>query len=225
MNDHAPAIPPRPARPWERPAAVEGAPWAAPTPDHGPEMTLRVGTEDEVAASRLAGEAMTPRGGLGSAVLGGLVMLAAVTAVLASAAGRWKSPMPTGLSLIAILGLIAAFAGLGWLVGAWLLPLVRRAASVAHARRVLRPGPGGAPPDGGGPARVMLGERALHWTGAQVTRRFDVSVLRGLVEDRDHMVLRFGFLAVVVLPRRDLTPDQQDAVRHWVARHAREGRA
>jgi hypothetical protein len=218
MNDLASNTPPGPARrPWER--------FATAPRDAGPEMTVRLDTEDEVAASRLVLEAMTPRGGLGSALLGGLLMLVAVTAVLASAAGRWKSPMPTGPSLIAIIGLIALFAGLGWLAGAWLLPLVRRRASVAHIRRVLRPEPGGAPPDGGGPVRVVLGERALHWSGTQVTRRFETSLLHGLVEDRDHMVLRFGLFTVVTLPRRDLTPEQQEAVRGWVAQHAREGRA
>ena len=225
MNDQASHDTPGPAqRPWERFAPAQTAPWTAPTPDTGPEMTVRVASEDEVAASRLVVAAMSPKGGLGSAVLGGLVMLMAVTAVLASSDGRWKSPMPTGLSLTAIAGLIALFAGLGWLVGACLLPWVRRVATVAHARRLLR-AEGGAPPDGGGPVRVVLGERALHWTGAQVIRRFDISVLRGLVEDGGHMVLRFGLLTVVVLPRRDLTPEQQGAVRDWVARHAREGRA
>ena len=222
MNEISSGTPPR--RPWERPAASPAGLWEAPATDRGPALVVRVDTEDEVAASRLAVAAMTPPGGLGSAALGGLVMLTAVTAVLASGSG-WKSPVPEGLSLLAILAAIAAFSGLGWLAGAHLLPLVRRWASVAHARRVLRPGPDGAPPDGGGPARVVLGTRALHWTGARVARRFDVALLRGLVEDQDHMVLRFGLVSVVVLPRRDLAPEQQEAVRDWVRRHAREGRA
>ncbi|WP_338662926.1 hypothetical protein VQH23_22615 [Pararoseomonas sp. SCSIO 73927] len=216
---------PTPRRPWERPAAGPAAPWSPPPPDPGPVLTVRVGTEDEVAASRLVVEAMSPRGGLGSAIIAGLLMLTAVTVTLATVDSRLKSPVPEGVSLLAIAALIAACGGLGWLVGAHLLPLVRRRASVTHARRVLRPGPGGAPPDGGGPARVVLGERALHWTGARIARRFDTVLLRGLVEDRDHMVLRFGLVSVAVLPRRDLTPDQQAAVRDWVARHAREGRA
>jgi len=217
-----------PRRPWERfaPAGTAPpAPWTAPAADPGPEMTVRVGTEDEVAASRLVIDSMMPPGGLGSAMLGGLVMLSAVTAALADADAAWKSRYPTGLSLLAVVGLIAAFAGIGWLVGARLLPLLGRRMAEAHARRALRPGPGEPPPDGGGPIRVVLGERALHTTGERVTRRFDVLLLRGLLEDEGHMILRFGLVSVVVLPRRDLSPDQEGAVRDWAARHAREGAA
>jgi len=220
MNETRSGATPAPTRhPWERAAP----PWTPPAPDTGPAMTVTIGAEDEVAASRLVVEATSPRGGLGSAMLGGLVMVTAVTVVLASAEHRWKSPIPSGPSLLAILGLIAGFAGLGWLFGAWILPRLRRAAIVAQARRALGRGSSAAPPDGGGPTRIVLGERALHRTGERVANRLDVSLLRGMVEDGDHMVLRFGLVSVIVLPRRDLTPDQQAAVRGWVARHAREG--
>ena len=219
MNEHISHTPPdQPQRPWERFAPP-------PAPDRGPELIVRVGAEDEVAATRLNADATARGRGLGTAMAGGLLMLIVVTAVLAASPERWKAPTPRGLSLALVLGIVALFAALGWAAGAWLLPAIRRWAAVRHARRMLRRSAGCGPPDGGGKVRVVLGERALLWSNPQVTRHMGVSLLRGMLEDRHHLVLRFGLATVVVLPRRDLSADQEGAVRDWVARHAREGRA
>jgi len=229
-DPNAPA--PAARRPWEAarpdPATAPAPPWPAPAPDSGPELVVRVEVADEVAASRLAVEADARPGGLGTAILGGLLMLAGVVTALASASGRWKSPYPTGWSLLAVVGLLALWSALGWLAGRHLLPWLRRRAVLSQAARSLRPRPGegGAPdgaPDGGGPARLVLGERSLRWRNARAERRFNNTLLRGLAEDAEHMVLRYGLASVVVLPRRDLSAVQQQAVRDWAARHARAG--
>jgi hypothetical protein len=224
-------------RPWEvgpdrpppppglAPPSAASSPWPGPGDDDGPVLTVTLGHEDDVAGGRLWGEAQRPPAGLRSALGGGFLMLMAVTMIRYMGEGRWKSRFPEGLSLLAILGAILLFAGLSWLLATRVMPRLWRWLLARQMRRMLRPSAGGRPgaADGEGPTRITLGERFLRQEAPGATRRFSTGLLRGLLEDRQHLVLRFGFASHIVLPRRDLSAAQEQALRDWVARHAREG--
>ncbi|WBV43042.1 hypothetical protein [Pseudoroseomonas cervicalis] len=197
-------------------AAPPSAP-AAP-PEEAPEAVLRfaVSARDELEGQGLGlrrDHAGLP--GLAGATAALLLMLGAVTWLQAGPIGLWKGSYPHGRSFVTLAALLAGATAWGWLFEAKLLPALMRRATLARLRRLLA---GETRPER---VTLTLGPASLLWQAEGAARRYDAALLRGLAEDGRFMLLSLGFGQRLVLPKRDLAPEQQDALRRWAERHAR----
>lgn len=211
-----PAAPPDQAAPVPA-TPVPATPWGQPPPQTPPiRLQVQVTREDELAGQGMLLRARVAEAeGLGGGLFAGGAMLTAIVWLQAGETPLWKGAYPHGGTFV-ILALLLAGAGLaGWWAEARLLPAIGRRLVMAQLRRLL---PAGTPAEA---ASVTLSAAGLQWQGQGLSRRFGIGLLRGLMEDRDHLVLRFGFGISLVLPRRDLTPEQAEAVVAWAAQHGR----
>ena len=89
-------------------------------------------------------------------------------------------------------------------------------------RRVLLERPGVDPQDPllGEPATMTLGSDGFVSVATASTVQLQWPAIKGLAELRDQFLLRTGELTGYVIPKRDLDPNQMDAVRAIIARHA-----
>ncbi|WP_338662925.1 hypothetical protein VQH23_22610 [Pararoseomonas sp. SCSIO 73927] len=68
-----------------------------------------------------------------------------------------------------------------------------------------------------GPVAVTLGPDRATFRGAAWESTFDAGLLTGIEEPPGYLLLRFGPARPVMLPRRDMTAPEADAVRSWAA--------
>ncbi|WP_159996312.1 hypothetical protein [Roseomonas sp. 18066] len=172
---------------------------------------------DQLAGHRLSlrAQADALSTGLGGALLGGLVMLAAVLHLQSGETPLWKGTHPHGRNVVVLALLLVLAAALGWLAEARLRPWLIRWLVGRQLGRML---PAGAPEPA---ARLRIGEAFLEWQDDGRRLRYEAALLRGMIEGRDQLVLRFGFGILLVLPRAGLDPAALERLRDWVSRHAR----
>lgn len=218
------AVPSTGRRPEAIPSPAPPAPPipAADAPPAVPEAVLRfaVSAQDELQGQGLGLRRDHERlPGLAGATAALLLMLGAVTWLQAGPIGLWKGVYPHGQSFVTLAALLAGATAWGWLFEAKLLPALMRRATLARLRRLLA---GETRPER---VTLTLGPASLLWQGEGVARRFDASLLQGLAEDAGFMLISLGFGQRLVLPKRDLSAEQQAALRLWAERHARGGTA
>lgn len=209
--------------PWQRVTAGSSVPRVGrpAAPRWQLALRLRLTPEDEEAANMLWVDSQVSPNGLGGALFGGLLAVAGLTVVRSSTALEWKQVQPSGAALVASIALVLAFTLLGWLWGAWVIPRLRRALLRRQVCRAYREA--GVASTETGEIRLLLDDTGLDWQGPRASRFIGTRLLRGLTEDSRYLLLRDGVFSYVVLPRRELTPDQVAEIRGWMDRHAREG--
>jgi hypothetical protein len=208
--------PPAPAQALPRGASA--VPRVAPPP-WSLELRFPYTAEDEMAANRLWIDHQVRPGGLGGALLAGLIALGAMTWLRAT--GPWKQTMPIGTGLWLGLGLVLLFMAAGWLLSAHLLPRLHRWLLWRQIRRTYRaPGPGSGDT---GAVTLRLDDQGLTWQAGPTQRWVGVVLLRGMEEDARVVLLSYGLFSYVALPQKALTEAQLAEIRLWMERHARPG--
>ncbi|MBE9603337.1 YcxB family protein [Acetobacteraceae bacterium H6797] len=178
-------------------------------------LDLTITKPDELEAQQLTQLADARGPFLGGAFYGFLVML---IAVVLSQLDRplWKGSYPHGGAFLSLVGCLLAGACLGWVIEGRLIVWMRRRILQGALSRLLG---GNLPPLA---ARVTLGPNSIRWEDRQITRRYEATMIRAVVESDRLFVLRLGFASYLIFPRRNLSPAQVASLRDWVAAHARE---